>query len=138
MIIGYLADHLSHIDSLRTRAIPLKISTSIIAFNAVALIMSLALSDVKRLAILSRLELNDEQATQTLDKLNSIFALAEQMKAVDTAGITPLSHPIAMLTDELALRLRDDVVTEQNHRDDYQKPAPATQDGLYLVPKVIE
>lgn len=100
--------------------------------------MSLALSDVKRLAILSRLELNDDQATQTLDKLNSIFALAEQMKAVDTAGIDPLSHPIAMLTEDLALRLRDDAVTEQNHRDAYQQPAPATQDGLYLVPKVIE
>lgn len=101
-------------------------------------IMSLALSDVKRLAILSRLELNDDQATQTLVKLNSIFALAEQMKAVDTTGIDPLSHPIAMLTEDLALRLRDDAVTEQNHRDAYQQPAPATQDGLYLVPKVIE
>jgi aspartyl-tRNA(Asn)/glutamyl-tRNA(Gln) amidotransferase subunit C len=100
--------------------------------------MSLALSDVKRLAILSRLELNEEQATQTLDKLNSIFALAEQMKAVDTTGIEPLSHPIAIIDEALALRLRDDVVTEVNHRESYQQPAPATQDGLYLVPKVIE
>jgi aspartyl-tRNA(Asn)/glutamyl-tRNA(Gln) amidotransferase subunit C len=100
--------------------------------------MSLALSDVKHLAILSRLELNDDQATQTLDKLNSIFALAEQMKAVDTNGVEPLSHPIAMLKDDLALRLRDDAVTEHNQRDTFQQPAPATQDGLYLVPKVIE
>lgn len=100
--------------------------------------MSLALSDVKRLAILSRLELNDDEANQTLDKLNSIFALAEQMKAVDTTGIDPLSHPIAMLNDALALRLREDAVTEQNHRDSYQESAPATQNGLYLVPKVIE
>jgi aspartyl-tRNA(Asn)/glutamyl-tRNA(Gln) amidotransferase subunit C len=100
--------------------------------------MSLALSDVKHLAILSRLELNDDQATQTLDKLNSIFALAEQMKAVDTNGVAPLSHPIAMLKDDLALRLRDDAVTEHNQRDAFQQPAPATQDGLYLVPKVIE
>ncbi|MFL9878184.1 Asp-tRNA(Asn)/Glu-tRNA(Gln) amidotransferase subunit GatC [Herbaspirillum rhizosphaerae] len=100
--------------------------------------MTLALSDVKRIANLSRLELTDEQASQTLDKLNGIFSLVEQMKAVDTTGIEPLSHPIAALTTDLSLRLREDAVTETNHRDDYQKPAPATQDGLYLVPKVIE
>lgn len=64
--------------------------------------------------------------------------LVEQMKAVDTTGIEPLSHPIAAFTDNIALRLRDDVVTEENRREDYQQPAPATQDGLYLVPKVIE
>lgn len=100
--------------------------------------MSLVLSDVKRIASLSRLELTDEQAGQTLEKLNGIFALVEQMKAVDTTGIEPLSHPIAAFTDNIALRLRDDVVTEENRREDYQQPAPATQDGLYLVPKVIE
>ena len=100
--------------------------------------MSLVLSDVKRIASLSRLELTDEQAGQTLEKLNGIFALVEQMKAVDTTGIEPLSHPIAAFTDNIALRLRDDEVTEENRREDYQQPAPATQDGLYLVPKVIE
>lgn len=108
------------------------------ALLAAVPIMSLALSDVKRIANLSRLELTDEQANQTLEKLNSIFALAEQMKAVDTAGVAPLSHPIAMLSADLALRLREDVVTETDHRAQYQQPAPATQDGLYLVPKVIE
>ena len=100
--------------------------------------MSLALSDVKRLANLARLDLTDEQAEQTLSKPNGIFALVEQMKAVDTAGAEPLSHPIAAYRQDLALRLRDDAVTEPNRRDEYQKPAPATQDGLYLVPKVIE
>lgn len=100
--------------------------------------MTLALSDVKRIANLSRLELTDEQAGQTLEKLNSIFSLVEQMRAVDTTGIEPLSHPIAALTADLSLRLRDDVVTETNQREAYQQPAPATQDGLYLVPKVIE
>ncbi len=100
--------------------------------------MSLDLSDVKRLAILAQLELTPEQAGQTLDKLNGIFALVEQMRAVDTAGVTPLNHPIAALQPDLALRLRPDVVTEPNRRDDYQKSAPATQDGLYLVPKVID
>ncbi len=100
--------------------------------------MSLALSDVTRLAHLAQLDLTDDQATQTLDKLNGIFALVEQMKAVDTTGIEPLNHPIAAFQTDLALRLRDDMVTEPNRRDDYQRVAPATQDGLYLVPKVIE
>jgi aspartyl-tRNA(Asn)/glutamyl-tRNA(Gln) amidotransferase subunit C len=102
------------------------------------LTMSLDLSDVKRIANLAQLELSDTQATDTLAKLNGIFSLVEQLKAVDTTGITPLSHPIAALMPELCLRLREDVVTESNHRDDYLKVAPATQDGLYLVPKVIE
>jgi aspartyl-tRNA(Asn)/glutamyl-tRNA(Gln) amidotransferase subunit C len=100
--------------------------------------MSLALSDVKRLAILAQLELSDEQAAPLLDKLNGIFALVEQMKAVDTTGVEPLAQPITAYDPEFALRLRDDVATEPNRRADYQKPAPATQDGLYLVPKVIE
>jgi len=100
--------------------------------------MSLDLSDVKRLARLAQLDLNDAQATQTLDKLNGIFALVEQMRAVDTGGVEPLNHPIAAHQNEVALRLREDAVTEPNRRDDYQQVAPATQDGLYLVPKVIE
>jgi aspartyl-tRNA(Asn)/glutamyl-tRNA(Gln) amidotransferase subunit C len=102
------------------------------------LTMSLELTDVKRLARLAQLELTDDQATKTLDKLNGIFALVEQMKAIDTSGIDPLNHPIAAFQQDLALRLREDVVTEPNRRDDYQQVAPATQDGLYLVPKVIE
>jgi aspartyl-tRNA(Asn)/glutamyl-tRNA(Gln) amidotransferase subunit C len=100
--------------------------------------MSLELSDVKRLAILAQLHLTDEQATQTLPKLNGIFDLVEQMQAVDTAGIEPLNHPIAAFQQDLSLRLREDVVTEPNRRDEYQRVAPAIQDGLYLVPKVIE
>ncbi len=100
--------------------------------------MSLSLNDISRLSNLAQLELNEQQATDALDKLNSIFALVEQMKAIDTSGVEPLSHPIAAWRDDLALRLREDQVTESNHRDDYQKPAPAVQDGLYLVPKVIE
>lgn len=100
--------------------------------------MSLALSDVKRLAILAQLELSDEQAASTLDKLNGIFALVERMLAVDTSGVEPLAQPITAYDPGFALRLREDVATEPDRREDYQKPAPATQDGLYLVPKVIE
>ncbi|GIZ50697.1 Asp-tRNA(Asn)/Glu-tRNA(Gln) amidotransferase subunit GatC [Noviherbaspirillum aridicola] len=100
--------------------------------------MSLDLTDVKRLARLAQLDLNDEQAGKTLDKLNGIFALVEQMRAVDTTGVEPLSHPIAAYQDNIALPLREDRVTEADRRDEYQQVAPAVQDGLYLVPKVIE
>ena len=100
--------------------------------------MSLDLSDVKRLAALAQLDLGDDAAADTLVKLNDIFNLVEQMKAVDTSGIAPLAQPIAAWDASFSLRLRDDVVTEADHREQYQKPAPATQDGLYLVPKVIE
>ena len=100
--------------------------------------MSLNLTDVKRIARLAQLELDDAQAERTLEKLNGIFSLVEQMRAVDTKGVEPLNHPIAAIKDDIALRLREDKVTEPNRRDDYQQVAPATQDGLYLVPKVIE
>jgi aspartyl-tRNA(Asn)/glutamyl-tRNA(Gln) amidotransferase subunit C len=100
--------------------------------------MSLTLSDVKRIANLAQLEMGDEQAAVALTQLNGIFALAEQMQAVDTTGVAPLSHPLAAHMDNIALRLRPDLATETNHRDAYQAVAPKTQDGLYLVPKVIE
>ncbi len=100
--------------------------------------MSLSLSDIARLAKLAQLDLSAQQSADTLAKLNDIFALVEQMKAVDTSGVEPLAHPVAAWRDDLAMRLRDDRVTEPNCRDDYQQPAPSVQDGLYLVPKVIE
>jgi aspartyl-tRNA(Asn)/glutamyl-tRNA(Gln) amidotransferase subunit C len=99
--------------------------------------MSLTLSDVKRIANLAQLDMDEAHAETALIELNGIFALAEQMQAVDTTGVEPLSQPLAAVL-ALPLRLREDVVTEENHRDDYQAPAPKTEDGLYLVPKVIE
>jgi aspartyl-tRNA(Asn)/glutamyl-tRNA(Gln) amidotransferase subunit C len=100
--------------------------------------MSLTLTDVENLAKLAQIKLDGEQKTKTLGQLNGIFALVEQMRAVDTTGIEPLNHPIDAFQDGVALRLRDDAVTEPNRRDEYQKVAPAVQDGLYLVPQVIE
>lgn len=100
--------------------------------------MSLELSDVNRLSILAQLELTPDETKATLAKLNDIFGLVEQMRSIDTTGVAPLNHPIAAIDAHLALRLREDVVTETDHRADYQKNAPATQDGLYLVPKVID
>ena len=99
--------------------------------------MSLTLSDVKRIANLAQLDMDESHAEIALTELNGIFALAEQMQAVDTTGVEPLSQPLAAVL-ALPLRLREDVVTEENRRDDYQAPAPKTEDGLYLVPKVIE
>ena len=100
--------------------------------------MSLTLADVKRIANLAQLDMSDEHAETALAELNGIFALAEQMQAIDTTGVEPLSQPLSAVLGGLALRLREDVVTESDRRDAYQKPAPASQDGLYLVPKVIE
>lgn len=99
--------------------------------------MALDLNDIKRIAHLSRMHLSEEEAAQTLNQLTGFFALVEQMQAVDTAGITPLSHPIEHI-QQVQQPLREDRVTEHNQREAYQRPAPATQDGLYLVPKVIE
>ncbi len=99
--------------------------------------MSLTLSDVKRIANLAQLDMDEAHAETALSELNGILALAEQMQAVDTTDVAPLSHPLAAIL-ALPLRLREDVVTEENRRDAYQAPAPKTQDGLYLVPKVIE
>ncbi|AJY42960.1 Asp-tRNA(Asn)/Glu-tRNA(Gln) amidotransferase subunit GatC [Burkholderia humptydooensis] len=99
--------------------------------------MALTLTDVKRIAHLARLEMADADAERTLAQLNEFFCLVEQMQAVDTTGIAPLAHPIEQIL-EVAQRLRDDAVTEHVNRDDNQRPAPAVQDGLYLVPKVIE
>ncbi len=100
--------------------------------------MSLTLSDVTHIADLALLELSDDQARKTLGQLNGIFELVNQMSAVDTTGIEPLSHPISVCMPDLSLRLREDKVLEPDMRDLYQKSAPATQDGLYLVPRVIE
>ncbi|MES2739557.1 MAG: Asp-tRNA(Asn)/Glu-tRNA(Gln) amidotransferase subunit GatC [Pseudomonadota bacterium] len=100
--------------------------------------MSLTLNDVKRIAQLAQLEMGEPQAAIALTQLNGIFALAEQMRAVDTDGVAPLSHPLAAHMHNIALRLREDVVTEPNRRDDYQAVAPSIQDGLYLVPKVLD
>jgi len=100
--------------------------------------MPLLFSDVKRIAQLAQLAITDDQAASTLDQLNGIFSLVEEMNGIDTSGVEPLSHPVAVFDQNLALRLREDTVTEPDRRADYQQPAPAVQDGLYLVPKVIE
>lgn len=97
------------------------------------LFMSLSIQDVQRIAHLARIEINPTEAEATLTKLTGIMGLIEQMQAVDTSGIEPMSH-----SQDVSQRLREDVVTETNHRADFQAIAPLVEDGLYLVPKVIE
>ena len=70
-------------------------------------------------------------------QLNGFFSIVEQMRAVDTGGVEPLYTPLAAV-EPVALRLRDDVVTETDQREAYLRNAPAAEDGLFLVPKVIE
>ncbi len=95
--------------------------------------MSLSLDEVRHIAKLARLELAPGELEATQAKLNGIFSLIEEMQAVNTDGVEPMSHP-----QELAQRLREDRVTEADRRAAFQAVAPQTEAGLYLVPKVIE
>ena len=104
--------------------------------------MSLDINDIKRIAHLARIQIDEDEAQTTLAKLSGILGLIEQMQAVDTTGITPMSH-----SQDLVQRLREDVVTKDNQREAFQKNAPklgngstelAVDNGLYLVPRVVE
>jgi len=95
--------------------------------------MSLPLEQVKRIARLARISVTDAEAGAVQADLNRIFDLIEQMNAVDTSGIEPMAH-----ARDLAVRLRADEVREGDQREAFQAVAPQVEDGLYLVPKVIE
>jgi aspartyl-tRNA(Asn)/glutamyl-tRNA(Gln) amidotransferase subunit C len=99
--------------------------------------MALTPADVSRIAHLARLELSDAESASMLAQLNGFFRIVEQMSAVDTRGVEPLYTPLAVV-QSAALRLREDVVTETDQRSANQASAPAVEDGLFLVPKVIE
>lgn len=99
--------------------------------------MALNSQDVQRIAHLARLELSPTQSAELLAQLNDFFAIVEQMRSVDTRGVEPLSTPLSA-AQEVTLRLREDIVTETNERQAHQRSAPAVEDGLFLVPKVIE
>ncbi len=104
--------------------------------------MSLTVTDIKKIAHLARIEVNEAEAEATLVKLTGIMNLIAEMQAVDTTGVVPMSH-----SQDVTQRLREDVVTKTNQRDEFQQNAPqlgngsseqAVAEGLYLVPKVIE
>ena len=95
--------------------------------------MALDRTDVEQLALLTRIALSEQDVPAATAKLSSILGLIDQLQAVDTQGIEPLAHPL-----EITQRLRPDTVTESNQREALQSIAPATEQGLYLVPRVIE
>ncbi len=95
--------------------------------------MNLTQDDVLRLAHLARIEIDATEAAAVRGKLEAIFGLIDQLQAVDTSGVPPMAH-----AQDAMLPLREDAVTEPDRRALYQSVAPAVEDGLYLVPKVIE
>jgi aspartyl-tRNA(Asn)/glutamyl-tRNA(Gln) amidotransferase subunit C len=95
--------------------------------------MALDLAQVRRIADLARIEVTDAEAQRVLDQLNDIFLMIERMQAVDTDGVEPMAHPLGG-----AQRLRNDVVTASDERAAILANAPEQQDGLFLVPRVLE
>jgi len=95
--------------------------------------MSLTQDDVKKIAHLARLSISEDDIPSYEKELSNILNLVEQMSAVDTSDVLPMAHPLDMVQ-----RLRDDVVTETDHHEQYQGIAPSVENSLYLVPQVIE
>lgn len=95
--------------------------------------MALTESDVEKIAHLARLSVTEQERTEVAARLTSILGMVDRLQAVDTAGAEPLAHPL-----DATQPLRADQVTETDRRDDYQRVAPAVENGLFLVPKVIE
>lgn len=95
--------------------------------------MSLSPDQVRAVARLARLALSEADLPAYARNLSDILGMVEQLNAVDTTGVTPLAHPL-----DVAQRLRPDEVTEADQRTEFQSIAPQVQDGLYIVPKVIE
>ncbi|MEO8144843.1 MAG: Asp-tRNA(Asn)/Glu-tRNA(Gln) amidotransferase subunit GatC [Betaproteobacteria bacterium] len=95
--------------------------------------MSLTPDQLQRIALLARIDVSPEEAQSVTERLNRVLGLIDQLQSVDTRGIEPMSHAL-----DVVQRLRPDEVTEPDRRDAYQKGAPAQEQGLYLVPKVIE
>jgi aspartyl-tRNA(Asn)/glutamyl-tRNA(Gln) amidotransferase subunit C len=95
--------------------------------------MSLSLDDVQRIAHLARIEIDAGEADEVRAKLDSIFGMINELNAIDTKGIVPMAH-----AQDVALPMREDEVTDTDQHALYQSVAPAVEDGLYLVPKVIE
>ena len=95
--------------------------------------MSLSSQDIERIAHLARIRVTPSDVADVQAKLDGIFKLIDDMQAVNTQGIEPMSHGLDMV-----LRLRDDAVTETDRREKYQRNAPQVAEGYFLVPKVIE
>lgn len=95
--------------------------------------MTISREDIEKVTVLARIRVDDAQVSALESDLGNILNLVDQLKAVDTTDVEPLSHPM-----DAVQRLRADEVTEINQREAFQAIAPATENGLYLVPQVIE
>ena len=95
--------------------------------------MAVDRSDIEKLADLARIEVTENTVDEVASSISDILTLVDQLQAVDTTGVAPMAHPL-----DAVQRLRADQVTEENQRDALQANAPATEDGLFLVPKVID
>jgi len=95
--------------------------------------MALTKTDVINIAHLARIDIDEADIPEYVSNLSNILDMMEQLQIADTHEVEPMAHPLDAIQ-----RLRPDVVTESNHRDEYQAIAPAVEDGLFLVPKVIE
>lgn len=95
--------------------------------------MAVEQADIEKIAHLARVRIEDSEVPEVASRLNDILAMIDQMQAVDTDNIEPMANP-----HDASQRLREDIVTESNQREAFQQIAPAVEDGLFLVPKVIE
>jgi aspartyl-tRNA(Asn)/glutamyl-tRNA(Gln) amidotransferase subunit C len=95
--------------------------------------MAIDNDEIARIAHLARLEVSDEAVARTAEELTNILEFVGRMQAVDTSDVVPMAHPL-----DANQRLREDQITEHDRRSEFQAGAPSVQDGLYLVPKVIE
>ena len=89
--------------------------------------------NVNHLAKLARLKLDPDATAHAEADLHNIIGMIDQMQAIDTEGVPPMAHPL-----DTTQRLRDDKVTEQVDAATFQTVAPATEEGYYLVPRVVE
>ncbi|MBW4933861.1 Asp-tRNA(Asn)/Glu-tRNA(Gln) amidotransferase subunit GatC [Marinobacter sp. F4206] len=95
--------------------------------------MTISREDIEKVAVLARIRVDDEQVSALENDLGNILDLVDQLSAADTEEVAPMAHPL-----DAVQRLRPDEVTETNQREAFQAIAPATENGLYLVPRVIE
>ena len=95
--------------------------------------MGLSDDDIQKIARLARLEISPDEVPEYVSNLSNILDFVQQLEVVDADNVVPMAHPL-----DMAQRLRDDVVTETDNRSEFQAQAPETENGLYLVPKVID
>ena len=95
--------------------------------------MSVEQSEIEKIATLARIRIDAQQVPEVAERINAILSMVDKMQAIDTESVEPMANPLDAIQ-----RLRSDIVSEANQRDSFQAMAPQAEDGLYLVPKVID